>query len=150
MVVLRGTAGAPLYDGYDAFRAGTRTSTIARDATAEETFARRIAEAQAFGATSNGLPRQNPALSARDGLSPWQRLFGWTVVTGYVAALFAVTAATLAITIAVLVGILLILIVIRLLAVAFALLSRFIARPTSCPTSLPQSAISTIRPTGWM
>lgn len=116
--------GAPLYDGYDAVRAGTRTSTIARDATAEETFARRLAEAQAFGAASNGLPSQNPALSARDGLSPWQRLFGWTVVTGYVAALFAVTAATLAITIAVLAGIFLILIVIRLLAVAFALLSR--------------------------
>jgi cellulose synthase/poly-beta-1,6-N-acetylglucosamine synthase-like glycosyltransferase len=91
---------------------------------AERTFARRLAEAQAFGAASNGLPIQNPALSARDGLSVWQRLFGWAAVAAYAVALFGATAITLATTIVVLAGLFLVLILIRLLAVASALASR--------------------------
>lgn len=129
--------GAPLYDGYDAVRAGTRTSTIARDATAEETFARRLAEAQAFGAASNGLPSQNPALSARDGLAVWQRLAGWLAVAAFVAALFVATDATLAAAIAALAGVFLTLIAIRLLAVGFALAPRRTAKPRASAGELP-------------
>src|SRR5690606_32178767 len=110
-----------LYDGHPPERLGARASEIVAGTEAERTFARRLAEAQAIGAASSGLPNRHPALSARDGLSVWQRLFGWTYVAGYLTALCMATAATLAITIAALAAIFLLLIGIRLMAAAFAL-----------------------------
>lgn len=121
--------GATLYDGHPPERFGARTLDNLAGAEAERTFARRLAEAQAFGAASNGLPNQHPMFSARDGLSVWQRLFGWTCVAGYVTALFMATATTIAITIAALAGIFLLLIAIRLMAVAFALMPQRRGRP---------------------
>jgi hypothetical protein len=125
--------GRTLYDEHGSLRAGALTSDIAGDARREETFARRLAEAQAFGAASNGLPGQRPDLSARDGLSIWQRLFGWLAVAGYATALFAATATTITITTIVLAGIFLMLITIRLLAVAFALMPRRAPRTRATP-----------------
>lgn len=113
--------GATLDNGHPPERFGARASDSLSGTDAERTFARRLAEAQAFGAASNGLPNQNPTLSARDGLSVWQRLFGWVAVTGYVTALFLATSTTIAVTVAVLAGVFLLLIAIRLMAVAFAL-----------------------------
>lgn len=80
------------------------------------------------------MPNQNPALSARDGLSAWQRLFGWTCVAGYVIALFMATATTITISIAALACIFLLLIGIRLMAVAFALMPKGSARVRAAAT----------------
>ena len=80
------------------------------------------------------MPNQNPALSARDGLSAWQRLFGWTCVAGYVTALFMATATTITISIAALACIFLLLIGIRLMAVAFALMPKGSARVRAAAT----------------
>ncbi len=130
--------GASLYDGHRAVRAGSRASFDTVEIDGRDAFERRLAEAQAFGAASDGLSRQKPEFSARHGLTIGQRLIGWLVVAGFVASLFAATELTLAASMVALAAVFVMLILIRLLAAAFAMRRRKAAKPHAISmTSLP-------------
>lgn len=60
-----------------------------------ELFVQRLADAQAFGAASEGLASSRPDLSAKSGLTVVQRLIGWAIVIAFSYFLFTATTATL-------------------------------------------------------
>jgi hypothetical protein len=132
--------GATLYDGHGAVRPRGRTTDTSIDKGGDTTFERRLAEAQAFGAASNGLPNQNPAFSARDGLAVWQRLVGWLAVVGFVAALVVTTEAAIATAIWATAAVFLALILIRIAAAMIAFVR---PRPAATPI-LPDAHLPTI------
>jgi glycosyltransferase XagB len=76
--------GATLFEGDAAAIAGTRAVEDHYTLSADETFARRLAEARAFGLASEGLASVSPELSAKTGLSLAQRAGGWSL-TGTLA-----------------------------------------------------------------
>ena len=116
--------GISLCDGFRTIRTDARTQSNQFDEARQDTFERRLAEAQAFGAASDGLSGQRPELSARHGLTIGQRLFGWLFVFAFVTSLFVATRLTLAVSITAIAAAFGALIVIRFLAAAFALAPR--------------------------
>lgn len=116
--------GTSLFDGFRTIRTDARTQSNQFDEARQDTFERRLSEAQAFGAASDGLSGRRPDLSARHGLTIGQRLFGWLVVIAFVASLFVATELTLAVSITAVAVMFGLLIIIRFVAAAFAMAPR--------------------------
>jgi hypothetical protein len=74
-----GRWGAKLFEGDVAAIASARAVEDHYALSADETFARRLAEARAFGLASEGLASVSPELSAKSGLSLAQRAGGWSL-----------------------------------------------------------------------
>ncbi len=87
--------GAFLFDGDGTARI-RRADDDHFSAAANETFARRLADARAFGAASEGLSSARPDLCARSGLTIAQRAVGWLFAIGFAGLLLMATSATLA------------------------------------------------------
>ena len=119
--------GEFLLDGYGAARAQGAANENALST--HELFVQRLADAQAFGAASEGLASSRPDLSAKSGATIVQRLLGWMIVAGFVFALFAATDATIAASVLTLGVLFSISIALRLFATAHALRTRA-ATPT--------------------
>lgn len=107
-----------LLDGYGAARAHGAANETALST--HELFVQRLADAQAFGAASEGLASSRPDLSAKSGATIVQRLIGWLIVAAFVYALFAATDATVAASVVTLGALFSISIALRLLATIHA------------------------------
>lgn len=89
--------GSFLIDGYGTAHAHSAANEI--DLSTHERFVQRLADAQAFGAASEGLASSRPDLCAKSGATVVQRVLGWTIVAAFVYALFAATASTIAVSV---------------------------------------------------
>jgi len=102
---------------------------------ADETFARRLADARSFGAASEGLATSRPDLSAKSGLTVLQRAVGWAFVTGVVGFLLIAPSATMQAFAVLLGSVFGLLIALRFLAAAITLLPRAALQPARLPDS---------------
>ena len=102
---------------------------------ADETFARRLADARSFGAASEGLATSRPDLSAKSGLTVLQRAVGWAFVTGVVGCLLIAPSATMQAFAVLLGSVFGLLIALRFLAAAITLLPRAALQPARLPDS---------------
>jgi len=89
----------------------------------------RLADAEAFGAASEGLPSSRPDLSAKSGLTVVQRLLGWAIVIAFAYALFAATDATVSASVFTMGALFGIIIVLRLFAAFHAFRQGSVAPP---------------------
>ncbi len=113
--------GASLYDRQRTARADSRTLFDQISIDHRETFYRRLAEAQAFGAASDGLSSHHPEFSARGGLTIAQRLVGWLVVFTFGAGLVTAPGLTITLAVGALASVFLLLIGLRFLAAGMKL-----------------------------
>lgn len=137
-IVVGKSWGSRLYQRQRTVGAGDRTPSDQSSDHYRETFYRRLAEAQAFGEASDGLSSRRPEFSARGGLTVAQRLFGWMVVFGFVAAMLSAPRLTLDVCVAALGLIFLGLISLRFFAAVLKLASgKTASAPAPASISLP-------------
>ncbi len=105
-----------------------------------ELFLLRLADAQAFGAASEGLAASRPDLSAKSGLTIVQCAIGWASVIAFAWFLFTATDATLTVSVFSLVVLFGIIIALRLCAAIRALRQG----PTAKPVRVHDSQLPTL------
>lgn len=120
--------GAFLFDGDGAARV-IRAAQAGFSSTVDAVFARRLADARAFGKASEGLAATRPDLSAKSGVTVAQRAWGWAIVIACAGALFAFPAQTLVVSALILGVIFSLLIGLRVMATASALSAKPPAHP---------------------
>ena len=127
-----------LLDGYGTARVRSAADEIALST--HERFVQRLADAQAFGAASEGLASSRPDLCAKSGATIVQRLLGWIIVAAFVYALFMATSATVTASIFTMGALFSVIIVLRLLAAIHA----FRKRPAAEPPRVHDSQLPTL------
>lgn len=130
--------GAFLFEVHGATRARSAVDETALST--HELFLQRLADAQAFGAASEGLASSRPDLSARSGLTIVQRAIGWACVIAFGWFLFTATDATLAASIFAIGALFGIIIALRLFAAVRALRQQ----PAPQPVRVHDSQLPTL------
>lgn len=127
-----------LLDGYGTARVRSAADEIALST--HERFVQRLADAQAFGAASEGLASSRPDLCAKSGATIVQRLLGWIIVAAFVYALFMATSATVTASIFTMGALFSVIIALRL----FAAIHAFRKRPAALPPRVHDSQLPTL------